>query len=67
MLAWVRGSVGCVQACISVHVLHVQPTVSGLKGVEEEEEDEEWEEEASGKSLNKKLKIAQCLQALSEA
>lgn len=65
MVAWVRGSVGCVQACISVHVLHVQPTVSGLKGVEEE--DEEWEEEASGKSLNKKLKIAQCLQALSEA
>lgn len=60
-----RGSVGCVQACISVHVLHVQPTVSGLKGVEEE--DEEWVEEASGKSLNKKLKIAQCLQALSEA
>lgn len=44
----------------------MQPTVSGLKGVEEEEE-EEWEEEASGKSLNKKLKIAQCLQALSEA
>lgn len=66
MLARVRGSVGCVQACISVHVLHVQPTVSGLKGVEEEE-DEEWEEEASGKSLNKKLKIAQCSQALSEA
>ncbi len=35
--------------------LHVQPAVSGLRGVEEEEEWEEWEEEeeASGKSFNK--------------
>lgn len=51
----------CKRAC-----LHVQPTVSGLRGVEEEKEWEE-EEETSGKSFNKKLKIAQCSQALNEA
>lgn len=42
----------CCFRCVQAR-LHVQPTVSGLKGVEEVEEWDAEEEEASGKSFNK--------------
>lgn len=64
MLLCVRGF-GLSESMHKCACLHGQPTVSGLRGVEEEKEEEV--EEATGKSFSKKLKIARCLQALTEA